>query len=331
MRHLTLPLALCAVLVTAAGVVGCGGGGGVPGDAVATVDGVAIEQRSFDHWLAITAKTTGKREADVRDQVMQMLVSSRWIEGEAEDRGISVDEADVKQDFERQKKLSFPQDADFQRFLKTSGQTEKDILERVRLDLLSSRIRDEVTGGEAKITAQQVADHYKSNKANFKQPEQRDLRIVLASSRAKAGAARAALAGGASWSSVARRYSIDRTSRSDGGRQLAVTRGQQEKALGDAVFKARVGKLTGPVKAQHGYSVFEVTRVFQARQQSLDEAEPTIEKLLVSDSRRQKLDEFTEELRDKWRPRTDCRQGYITADCANGPSTPAQQAGAAQP
>jgi foldase protein PrsA len=298
----------------------------MPSDTVATVDGQAIERRSFNHWLEITAKTNGKPRGQVRDQVMSELLTGLWIEGEAEDRGISVDAAAVRRDFERQKRLSFPQDADFQRFLKRSGQTEKDILERVRLDLLSSRIRDDVTGGEPKVTEEQIAAHFKHNKARFMQPEQRDLRVVVTPTKAEAAAARAALARGESWSAVARRNSIDRPSRSQGGRMLRVTRAEQDKALGDAVFGAPMGRLSGPVKAEDGYYVFEVTRVFRARQQTLDEARPTIERLLVSERRRKQLNEFTEEFREKWRSRTECREGYVTSDCKNGSGEKGQPA-----
>jgi foldase protein PrsA len=319
MRHLTVSLALCTV-VAMGGAGGCGDEGGVPSDAVATVDGVAVEQRAFDHWLKTTAKTNGKPPSQVRDQVMHQLVSGLWIEGEAEDRGISIDDAAVRRDFERQKKLSFPQEADYQRYLKSSGQTEENLLKRVRQDLLWSRIRDEATGGEPKVTEQQIADHYESNQANFRQPELRDLRVVVTSTRAKAGAARAALAEGVSWSSVARRHSIDRASRSEGGRQLKVTRAQQDKPLGDAVFTAPVNRLSGPVKTQNGYYVFEVTRVFEARQLSLEEARPTIRTLLVSAARQEKLDEFTEEFNRKWKSRTACREGYVSSDCKNGPN-----------
>jgi foldase protein PrsA len=294
----------------------------MPSDTVATVDGQAIERRSFNHWLEITARTNDKPRAEVRDQVMHQLLVGLWIEGEAEDRGISVDAAAVRRDFERQKRLSFPEDDDFRRFLKSSGQTEKDILERVRVDLLSSRIHDDVTGGEPKVTEEQIAAHFKRNKARFMQPEQRDLLVVVTPAKAQAAAARAALARGESWGAVARRHSIDRASRSDGGRMLRVTRGEQDKAVGDAVFGASVGQLSGPVKAEDGYYVFEVTRVFRARQQTLDEARPTIERLLISERRRKQLDKFTEEFREKWRSRTECREGYVISDCKNGPDTP---------
>jgi len=321
MKQLKVPLALCAALMTA-GVAGCGDDGGVPGDAVATVDGVAIERKAFDHWLAITAKTNDRPRAELRDQVVQQLVYSQWIEGEAEDRGVSVDDAAVRRDFERQKRLSFPHEAEFRRYLESSGQKEADILERVRIDLLSSRIRDEVTGGEQKVTDQQVADYYERNKAEFSEPERRDVRVVLTKTRAQAAAARAALAGGASWNAVARRHSIDRASRSSGGKLPAVRRDEQSKPLGDAMFAAPAGKLTGPVKTRDGYYVLEVTRVFRPRPQSLDEARPTIERLLVSEGRRDKLDAFTESFREKWRSRTECREGYITPECGNGPDEP---------
>jgi foldase protein PrsA len=310
-------LALCMLLAVTAGAVGCGGDDGMPSDAVATVDGRAIEQRSFDQRLQIAAKINGKPRKQVREQVMHELLTGLWVEGEAEDRGISVDGTAVRRDFERQKRLSFPEDADFQRFLKTSGQTEEDILERVRLDLLSSKIRDDVTGGDPQVSEERIAAHFERNKASFKQPELRDLRVGVTPSKAKAAAARAALAGGASWRAVARRYSTDPASRSSGGRLLRVTRAQQDQALGDAVFNATVGRLSGPVKAEHGYYVFEVTRVFHARQQTLDEARPTIERLLVSKARRKELNDFMEEFRNKWRRRTECREGYVTSDCRN--------------
>jgi foldase protein PrsA len=321
MKQPTVPLTLGAAFATAALVVACGHKGGVPVDAVATVDGVAIEQRSFDHWLAITAKTTGTSRAEVRDQVVSQLVSNAWIEGEAVDRGVSVDDAAVKRGFERQKKLSFPHERDFQAYLESSGQTEEDILERVRLDLLASRLRDEVTGGDTKVTEQQIAAYYKSNRGSLRHREQRDLRVVVAPTRANAAAARAALDRGAPWGTVARRQSIDKASRADGGRLHGVTRVEQDRRLGDAVFEARRGALNGPVKARDGYYVFEVTRVLRPREQSLEEARPTIEQLLVSEGRRERLDAFTEEFRAKWRSRTECREGYVTPDCENGPAS----------
>ena len=176
MKQLTTPLALCAVLVTAARRRGCGGSGGVPGDAVATVDGVAIEKQAFDHWLAVTAKTN-ERAARRGTRAGRPAAGLRPLDRRPRPRtGASPSTTrPVKRDFERQKKLSFPHDAEYQRYLETSGQTEKDILERVRIDVLSSRIRDQVTGGEPKITQRAGRRALQREQGSFSEPEQRDV------------------------------------------------------------------------------------------------------------------------------------------------------------
>ena len=206
-------------------------------------------------------KTQCKQEyAALRDQVLQLLISFEWIEGEAKEMDIKVSDAEVKKSFDKQKKEAFPKDADFDKFLKDSSQTESDILQRVRLDTLSTKIREKVTKGKDKVTDAQIEEYYNKNKQRFAQPERRDLRIVLTKGEAKAKQAKQALEDGESFKSVAKEYSIDQASKAQGGKLPAVAKGQQEKALDTAIFKAKKGELTGPVKTQFGHYVFEVTR-----------------------------------------------------------------------
>jgi foldase protein PrsA len=354
-----LLILLCAVLVPAALFVGCGG---VPGNAVATVDGEAIETDTFNHWLAIAAKSSGQPNATVpdspsftkcvaakkkaqpapakgqpkvtdkqlktqcsqeytalRDQVLQLLISFEWIQGEADDLKVKISDADVKKSFETQKKQSFPKAADFDKFLKDSGQSLDDILLRVRLDQLSNKIREKVTKGKDKVTDAAIKTYYDKNKTRFAQPERRDLRIVLTKTKAKADEAKAAIDGGDSFKAVAKKFSIDQASKAQGGKLPAVAKGQQEKSLDDAVFKASKGTLTGPVKTQFGYYVFEVTKITAASQQTLAQAKETIKQLLASQNQQKSLDTFVKDFRKKWKERTECREGYVTQDCKNAP------------
>ena len=96
----------------------------------------------------------------------------------------------------------------------------------------------------------------------------------------KAKKALAELKSGKSFKEVSKKYSIDQASKSQGGKLPDVAKGQQEKALDKAVFAAKKGKVTGPVKTPFGYYVFEVTKVKPASQQSLSEAKETIRNLL---------------------------------------------------
>jgi foldase protein PrsA len=366
-------LALGAFFVPAAILAGCGG---VPGDAVATVDGNSISKSDFDHWMTVAAKSGGQSGAaapkppaftdcikqkrkttpkpakgqpkvtdsqlktqckqeynSLRDQVMQLLVSFEWIEGEAKAKGIKVSDKEVKASFDKQKKQAFPKAADFDKFLKDSGQTEGDILKRVRLDTLSNKIRDKVTKGKDKVTDAQIAAFYNKNKARFAQPERRDLRIVLTKDKAKAEKAKKAIEGGQSFKSVAKKYSIDQASKAQGGKLPAVAKGQQEKALDTAIFAADKGKLVGPVKTQFGYYVFEVTKVNKATQQSLEQAKATIKQTLASQNQQKSLDSFVKSFRKRWKAKTECRDAYRTQDCKNAPKatpTPSATAPATQ-
>jgi foldase protein PrsA len=279
-------------------------------------------------------KTQCKQEYNsLRDQVMQLLVSFEWIEGEAKAKNIKVSDKEVKASFDKQKKQAFPKAADFDKFLKDSGQTEGDILKRVRLDTLSNKIREKVTKGKDKVTDAQIAAFYNKNKARFAQPERRDLRIVLTKDKAKAEKAKKAIESGQSFKSVAKKYSIDQASKAQGGKLPAVAKGQQEKALDTAIFAADKGKLVGPVKTQFGYYVFEVTKITKATQQTLDQAKATIKQTLASQNQQKALDSFVKSFRKRWKAKTDCRDAYRTQDCKNAPKatpTPTATAPAAR-
>jgi foldase protein PrsA len=372
-KAVRLTLALAALAAPAALVAGCGG---VPGNAVAEVDGEAIEKSSYDHWVAVAARSSGqganatapkppdfvecvttkrkttpkpakgqpqvtddqlktqcKQEYEqLRDQVLQLLITFQWLEGEAEEQGIEVSDAEVKKSFEQQKKQSFPKDADYQKFLKDSGQSEADVLLQVKADLLATKIRDKVVKGKDTVSDAQIQDFYDKNKQRFAQPEKRDLRVVLTKSRARAEAARAALRSGQSWKAVSKRFSIDEASKAQGGKLPAQAKGTLEKQLDEAVFAAKKGKLSGPVKTQFGFYVFEVTKVTPASQQTLEQAKETIRQTLQSQNQQKALEKFSKEYSERWKEKTDCREGFVIQQCKQGPdATPTPAQGAPQP
>jgi foldase protein PrsA len=265
----------------------------------------------------------------LRDQVMQLLIQNEWVSGEAKQQDIKLSDAEVKKAFDTQKKQSFPKEKDYQEFLKTSGFTEADVLFRVRLEQLSNKLREKIVKGKDKVTDEQIKTYYEKNKKRFAQPERRDLRIVLTRNKAKADQAKAALEGGDSWKSVAKEYSIDQASKDNGGQLLAVAKGQQEPSLDKAVFGAQKGQLTGPVKTQFGYYVFEVQKVTPASQQNQQQATQTIKGILASENQQKALDKFIKDFQKEWKEKTNCKKGFVTQDCKNAPK--AKTTGATTP
>src|SRR3954471_6112801 len=262
----------------------------------------------------------------LRDQVLQFLIQAQWIQGEAADQGVKISDKELKKSFEQQKKQSFPTQKEYNAFLKSSGMTQEDINLRVKLDLLSNKIRTKVTKEQNKVTQAEIQKYYNKNKARFAQPEKRDLKVVLTKTKAKAEQAKQALADGDSWKSVAKKYSIDQASKDAGGKLPGVQPGQQEKAFDTAVFKAPKRKVEGPVKTQFGYYVFEVDKVTPKSQQSLQQASPTIKQLLQQQGQQKALNNFVKKFEKKWKDRTNCRKGYVVTMCKNAPKPKKGQA-----
>src|SRR3954468_17554541 len=278
-------------------------------------------------------KTQCQQEyTQLRNQVLQLLISFKWIQGEAEAMKVSVKDSEVQKSFSDQKKQSFPKDADYKKFLSTSGQTEQDILQRVKLDLLSNKIRDKVVKGKDAVSDAAIADFYNKNKARFAQPEKRDLRVVLTKDKDTAQKAYDELKSGESWTKVAKKYSIDDTSKASGGKLPAQAKGTLDKELDDAVFSAKKNELVGPIKTQYGYYDFTVTDITEASQQTLAEAKDTIKQTLQSQQQQKALDTFVKDFTKRWKDKTECSEGYKTTDCKNGPkATPTPSAAAADP
>src|SRR4051812_4153614 len=274
-------------------------------------------------------KTQCKQQYDaLKQQVMQFLVSSEWIQQEAEKQNVKVSDKEVQKQFQDQKKQSFQKDADYKKFLQNSGMTEADLLFRVKLDVISNDVRTKVIKGKDKVTDAQISSYYNKNKQRFAQPERRDLLVVLTRTKAKASAAKAALDGGQSWATVAKKYSIDEASKAQGGKLPGVAKGQQEKAFDDAIFGAKKNTIVGPVKTQFGWYVFKVTNVTPASQQSLTQTKQTIANLLKSQNQQKALNNFVTSFRKQYQDKMKCAKTYLIPDCSNAPkqkttSTPA--------
>jgi foldase protein PrsA len=271
-------------------------------------------------------KTQCKQQYDaLKQQVMQFLVSAEWIQQEADKQGVKVSDKEVQKQFQDQKKQSFQKEADYEKFLKNSGMTEADLLFRVKLDVISNDVRNKIIKGKDKVTEAQISSYYNKNKQRFAQPERRDLLVVLTRTKAKADAAKKELDGGASWKSVAKKYSIDEASKAQGGKLPGVAKGQQEKAFDDAIFGAKKGAITGPVKTQFGYYVFEVTKVTAASQQTLAQTKETIRNLLKSQNQQKALNNFVKDFRKDYKEKTKCAKAYVIPDCSNAPKSKTTQ------
>jgi foldase protein PrsA len=251
----------------------------------------------------------------LQQEVLGFLISSEWVLGEAASLGVTASDKEVKKRFEQIRNQQFPKASEFERFLTNSGQSVSDLLLRVKLNLLSSKIQQKVVRSKANVTKAAIAKYYKENPSRFGVPERRDLEIILTKTEAQAKKAKQEVESGKSFASVAKKVSIDPTSKQNGGLLPGVVKGQEEKALDEAAFKAKVNVLEGPVKTPFGTYVFRVKKITPGSSQSLAQSEATIKAQLTATQQQSALTNFVKKFKKKWTEKTDCRSGFVVMDC----------------
>jgi foldase protein PrsA len=358
--------ALGAVLVTGVVLTACGSRG-VPGNAVAHVNGTPITVSTFNHWMTVAANassastTTGaaapkvpvpdppsytnciahleatapkpakgqskptaaqlktqceQQYTSLKQSVLGYLISANWVLSEAAERGVKVSDAEVKKQFNQIKSQQFPTEAAFQKFLASTGYTVSDVLLRVKLDLLSTKLQQKISKeAGAKPTEKEIKSYYEQHKSQYGQPEKRNILIILTKTQAQAEKAKKEIESGKSFSSVAKADSIDPVSKAAGGSLPGVVKGQEEKALDEAVFSAKVKVLGGPIKTPFGYYVYQVTKVIPGNQQALSSVQSTIKQQITAEKQQKAVSEFVKNFRKKWTARTECRNEYSVQDC----------------
>jgi foldase protein PrsA len=346
--------ALGAVLFALIGVAACGGGvpgnavvsvGGTPittaafkhwlGVAASSSAGGAAakpaipEPPAYRACIAHLEETTPKEKTKptglkaqceqqykaLLQEVLGFLISSQWVLSEANSLGVKVTDAQVKKQFTTIKTQQFPKAAEFEKFLQTSGQTISDLLLRVKLNMLSTRIQSKILKKSSTVTQAEASKYYNENKSHYGAPEKRSVNLILVKSEGAAKSAKKEIESGKSFSSVAKRVSVDPTSKASGGALSAIVKGQEEPGLDAAIFNAKSGVLSGPVHTSFGYYVLQVTAITPGSQQSLAQAQASIKSQLAATHQQKVLSTFVKNFKDKWKSKTDCRGGYVVANC----------------
>jgi hypothetical protein len=123
-------------------------------EVVACVGSQEIDGATFAHWAVVAGKTEPRSHRHPlveptraeMTQVMGFLISAEWVTGEAAALHIDLSPATVRRRFDQLSRQQFSKPARFRAFLRSTGQTLGDLLFRVRLSMLTTRIQTQVAG-----------------------------------------------------------------------------------------------------------------------------------------------------------------------------------------
>lgn len=310
---------------------------GVPSGDVALVEQVpddigAVSEAEFKRAMVQQAAQGGLKKIptpgedkyeELKEGALGELLDSVWIQGEAEELGISVTPKQIATELAQVKKQNFKTDAEFQKFLKTSKFTMEDVRTRVKLQLLSTQIQEAITKKAPPASDSEISSYYDTAKdSQFTTAESRDIRVVVNKDKAKVEAAKAELDkdnSAASWKKVAAKYSSDPSTKDKGGLRAGTTEEllQSQEALKTAVFGSPTGVVAGPIDVEGSFYVVEVEKLNPEKVQTLAEVKAQIKSQLTQQVAQEVFSDFVAEYQSKWTSRTFCASDFTIERCAN--------------
>ncbi len=291
-------------------------------------DGIGnISQEEYNRSFRQTWKRGGLQQApetgdaqfeQIKEAAINDLLDQAWLTGEAAEIGVTATDREIDNEFQTIRQDQFPNEAAFQTFLEDSGFSEEEVLDRVRLQVLSRKIEEQITSDVTEVPEDEIEEFYESSKENFTTPETRDIRLIVADNQADADEVEAALEESSEtkdYARLAREFSTNGSS-SQGGRTVA-TEGAFPDPAGSEVMSADEGAKLGPIEAGGDFYFFRVDTINAEETQTLDDVRQQIQQQLLPTLQQQAMSDFVADYNAKWTSRTFCAEDFTVARCSN--------------
>jgi len=298
-----------AFLTVVLAVAGCGGTttATLGSDDAAIVGSQAVTKDQFRSLMDRAKKTydaqkrpfpkPGSTEYEqLKGQAIAYLVQRAEYAQEADSMGIKISDSDVDKRIEQLKKQYYGgSEARYEKTLKQQGLTQDQAKEEVRASLIAEGVFKKVTD-KVDVSNKDIANYYDSHKSQYVQPESRDVRHILVTKKALADTLYARLKGGANFAALAKKYSKDPGSASNGGK-LTISKGQTVPQFDKTAFSLKNGELSQPIHTQYGYHIIQaLSAIKPAKTTPLSTVAPSIKQQL---EQQQKNDLMTKWVEDK--------------------------------
>ena len=322
---------LCALVSFA--LAGCGGGSDkVPVDAVAVVDGQEIAKTDYDSLIAQAKKSYKNQKRDfpkagsqefqtLKNQAVLFLVQREQYEQEADARELNITDKQVNARLAQIQKQYFGGDKKkYEKQLADQGLSDKQVRNDIRAQIVSEKLFAQVTK-DVKVTDKQIEDYYTKNKAQYSQPESRDVRHILVKTRAKADDIYNQLKGGADFAALAKKFSEDTGSKANGGK-LTISKGQTVAPFDKQAFALKKNEISKPVKTEFGFHIIQpLSDVKEAKVTSLKDVKESIRQQLAQTAKNEAMTKWVDELKKNYADKISYAVGFNPPPAATGTTT----------
>jgi peptidyl-prolyl cis-trans isomerase C len=207
-----------------------------------------------------------------------------------------------------QKKKQFGSPAEYEKALKETNLTEKDLKLLIRKDIVINNLLGKEVADKVKVSDDEAKKFYDDNKDKFKTEESvRASHILIGvgekasaedkkKAKEKAEAIRKRLLAGEDFAAVAKKESTC-PSAPQGGDLGFFSKGQMVPEFEKAAFALKPGEISDVVETKFGYHIIKVQEKKPAGTVSFDEAKKNIEQYLKGQKVQKGVNEYLEKLR----------------------------------
>jgi peptidyl-prolyl cis-trans isomerase C len=283
---------------------------------IVTFEGGAVTQGELDEFAEQSGLDSSVSKDDPQykaaiQQIMPQLVSIEIAKAYAQEHEITVSDKEVDQEIAKIKEQvgdqarSSGQDLSnqeaYEQALKQNNITEEELRDDIRENLPVQKVQEKVAGN-AEPSEKEIQNFYdKYKEAQFTTPEQRCVKHILFNKdqKQKAEDVKKQLEDGGDFAKLAKKYSQDPGSATNGGDLGCLGKGETVPSFEKAAFGAKQGEIVGPVKTQFGYHILKVTDVKPEQTRSLQEVESQIRSQLATEKQSEVFSKWVEEQKKK--------------------------------
>lgn len=262
-RNLLVTLLALVLILTACGNKNTG-------DAVATVDGVEVPQKTFDLYYKIKRDQAvslageeylnqpidklGRSAGEIlRTMILDSVINQQVILNAASDVDLGDIDSLVEEELKNYKEAVG--EDNYKKSLEEINFTEDEYKQLLRNNIIEEKYKEKMLE-DIEVTDAEKEAYFNENKESF---TQRSARHILVETKEEADKVKERLNNGEDFVDLAKELSKDTGSAANGGDLGYFSKGTMVQEFENFVFNNEVGAVSDPIESQFGYHIIEIT------------------------------------------------------------------------
>ncbi|MCZ8495369.1 peptidylprolyl isomerase [Priestia megaterium] len=227
--------------------------------------------------------------------VLDSLIEQKVISKEAAKQNIKVTDKEINAELENLKSQYGGEEA-LNQALASSGVK----LSELKKDLKTNIEAKKMVESTISIKDSEMKSYFNQNKDSLATEAQVKASHILVADEKTAKEVKAKLDKGEDFAKLAKEYSTDTASKSDGGNLGYFKKGDMVEAFANKAFSMKVNEVSDPVKTEYGYHIIKVTGKKEAQKATYENSKAKIKQTLLDQKYQTEYPTWLQKLKKKY-------------------------------